>query len=515
MDTLPTAGHPVPAGEAASAVAVPAEPVKHTRIFTRTERICAWLLILCGFGLFRARPVYRYPLGTMLLLWGLFVLTAVLLTRNGRRIRGTAAAAAVSALPVSLALFFSANAMIHLAAALYCFAACAYTVYAACGNALEEGLSDLLPIDLIRTLLILPFAAPGGLIHAIGAGRGLKQSGKVLLRVLGGLFLALVPTGIVIALLSYDREFNSSLNGLYDGVTELLRGGFSAWISSFLLGLVLAVYLFGLYVSASENRRREILTLLQCQKASGRVHSISPITTVSAVLPVLGIYGVFFFSQWEHYMSAFTGILPENLRYADYAREGFFELCTVSCINLCLLAATGLFTRRREGDGGRAHPALRTLHVLLSLCTLILIATAMSKMMLYIEAYGLTPKRVYAAWFMAVLALVFLLVIVKQFCPRMKLVALSMGVCIGMFAGLGLSDADGRIAEYNVDRYLEGTLEELDTAALLELGDAAVPARIRAGVYTEDTAETEGTLFSTTLPGLRAKAAASAVPSPH
>ena len=111
---------------------------------------------------------------------------------------------------------------------------------------------------------------------------------------------------------------------------------------------------------------------------------------------------------------------------------------------------------------------------------------------------------------MAVLTRVFVLVIVKQFVPRLRLIVLSMAVCVGMFTLLGLSDVEGQIAAYNVDRYLAGTLEEPDFAGL---GDSAVPEKIRGGLYhpvlaqshTEDWENSNP--FTLTLPELRAKAA--------
>ncbi|MBR4961301.1 MAG: DUF4173 domain-containing protein [Clostridia bacterium] len=483
-------------------------PVREVRVFTRHEKTAAWLMIPLGYCFFRACPVYRYPLGAMLTVFALFALTFFLLHKNGRTIRGMALAAAVSALPVSLALFFSANAMIHTVAGLYCLLACAYTVYAACGNTLEEGLSDLLPMDLLTAVFALPFACFGTLFSAIGAGNVMKKSGKVLLRIYGGLMLALIPTVLVVSLLSYDSSFRRSMNDLF----SLDLGDLFSHLVSLVFGVLLALYFFGLYAAASENRFRDKLNAEKCRNAADRMHSFSPVTSCSAVVPVLGVYGVFFFSQLEQYVSAFAGDLPEGAVYSGYAREGFFELCAVSFINFILLAVTGMFTKRTEKR--RAHPAVRIVHGLLSGCTLVLIATAMSKMMLYIETYGLTPKRVYAAWFMLVLAAVFALVIVKQFVPRLKLIALSAVVCVGMFALLGLSNVDGIIAEYNVDRYLDGTLETLDDNTLQDLGDAAVPARIRAGVYYPACAETtqEHGVFSVTLPKLRAELARNQTP---
>jgi len=485
----------------------PAEETCAPRSYTRFERIAAWLFIPLGYAFFRACPVYRYPLGAMLSVFALFAMTFLLLHKNGRKIRGMALTACISALPVTLSLFLSANAMIHTAAVLYAMAACTYTVYAACGNTLEEGLSDLLPMDLLRAVLVLPFASFGELFHAVGAGKALKQSGKVILRVYCGLMLALVPTLLVVSLLSYDSRFRRSM----DELLSLDLGDLFSHLASLVLGLLLALYLFGLYASSSENRCRTLLDGAACRNSADRMHSFSPVTSCSAAFPLLAVYGVFFFSQWEQYVSAFSGELPGDIRYADYAREGFFELCAVSFINLFLLTATGMFTRRTEER--RAHPAVRVLHILLSCCTLVLIATAVSKMVLYIDTYGLTPKRVYATWFMLVLALLFVLVIVKQFVPKLKLIAAAAMVCVAMFALLGVANVDGRIAEYNVDRYLDGALETLDVDTLIQLGDAAVPARIRADVYRAMPVETqtETGIFSITLPKIKADLAKAAM----
>jgi len=476
---------------------------RQPRSYTRQEKLAAWLMIPLGYCFFRACPVYRYPLGAMLTVFALFALTFFLLHRSGKKISGMALGGCISALPVSLSLFFSANAMIHTAAVLYCLLACAYTVYAACGNTLEEGLSDLLPMDLLTAVFALPFTCFGALFSAIGAGNVMKKSGRVLLRIYGGLMLALIPTLLVVSLLSYDSSFRRSMNDLF----SLDLGDLFSHLVSLVFGILLALYFFGLYAAASENRFRDRMYAEKCRNTADRMHSFSPVTSCSAVVPVLGVYGVFFFSQLEQYMSAFSGDLPEGVLYSGYAREGFFELCAVSFINFIMLTATGMFTKRTAKR--RAHPAVRIVHGLLSGCTLVLIATAMSKMLLYIETYGLTLKRVYAAWFMLVLAAVFALVIVKQFVPRLKLIALSAVICVGMFALLGLANVDGIIAEYNVDRYLDGTLETLDEDALRALGDAAVPARIRAGVYHPVPAEItqEHGVFSVTLPKLHAELA--------
>jgi len=78
-----------------------------------------------------------------------------------------------------------------------------------------------------------------------------------------------------------------------------------------------------------------------------------------------------------------------------------------------------------------------------------------------------------------VLAVVFLLVCAKQIAPKFKLIPTAFFVSVAMFAFLAISGVDGLIAKYNVDRYLGGSLETVDVAAMEQLGDSAVPQLVR------------------------------------
>ena len=186
-------------------------------------------------------------------------------------------------------------------------------------------------------------------------------------------------------------------------------------------------------------------------------------------------------------MSGFTGLLPESFSYAEYAREGFFQLCLVSVINLFVISAVIVFMRRNN----KANTVLlKIISIIFSVFTLVLIATAISKLVMYIDFYGLTPKRVHAAWFMAVLAVIFILIIIRQFAKKLNAVAVSIVVLVIMFAAIALPDIDGYIAEYNVDRYLNGTLETVDVDAMKDLGLSAVPQMVRlADVLDESKAD--------------------------
>ena len=51
----------------------------------------------------------------------------------------------------------------------------------------------------------------------------------------------------------------------------------------------------------------------------------------------IAVYAVFFVMQGGYIFGAFSRTLPEGMTVAQYARQGFFELCRVMALNLVLL----------------------------------------------------------------------------------------------------------------------------------------------------------------------------------
>lgn len=441
-----------------------------SRCFSTTDTVFAWVCVLGGYLFCRAFPVGAHPFGGLLFLLILFGATAVLGALQGARFGVMPVLAAVSAVAVSGGLLMCANSFLHTLAYIYALVTYLYFVYALHAPDCGKGFSDRVAVDYFKAVVILPFCSFGCVFSALFSGR-MKSSGKQVGKVLIGIALAVIPTVAVVSLLSYDDGFREMLNRLFDFDFETI------WLHlwSLAFAIPISMYLFGLFVSSKEGKGAEILTPESCQKAAVATRVAPAVTVAVAAAPLLFLYGVFFLSQWDYYMSAFTGVLPEAFSYADYAREGFFQLCTVAVINLAVIVASAVFMKRK--DDGRSA-LLTVLVILFSVCTLVLIATAMAKLTMYIDSYGLTPKRIYAAWVMLVLMLVFVILTIKQFARRLPAVALCGAVTVAMFAGLVLCGTDSLIARYNVEHYLDGRLDEVDMGVMEELGDAAIPSLV-------------------------------------
>lgn len=254
-----------------------------------------------------------------------------------------------------------------------------------------------------------------------------------------GLGISLPVTAVVCGLLiSADSNFENMLE-------DLLRGISFEEPMIFLLGLPLSFLIFGIVFTAV-NAGGE----LRLKESS--YEKKAPAALICAlVLPLCAVYVLFFFSQLSYFLSGFGGVLPEGFSASEYARQGFFELCTVAVIDLGVIALINLIA-----PDGKPR---RGLTVILSAFTLILIATAQSKMFLYIKEYGLTPKRVYTSWFMFILAAVFVLIIIYCF-KKFNAARIGAAVITSAALLLGFCGVDGLIARYDASLIERGIMSE-------------------------------------------------------
>lgn len=274
-------------------------------------------------------------------------------------------------------------------------------------------------------------------------------------------------------------QADAAFAGLLTTVWDALFGGYELNIFRSVMRAALAVpgafLLFSAVYAGLNSCGPAGFTDEGMDEARRQMRVMPGTVTAAAMTPVCLLYLVYFASQSAYFLSAFRNLLPAGFTYADYARRGFFELCGVAVLNLALIALLQLFSRREEITD-KKPAAVRVYTVILAVFTLALIATALRKMLLYIDGYGLTALRVYTSWFMALLGVVFLLVIVSQFAPRLHL-ARGIGTAfILLFALLNFADVDARMAAYNVEHYRSGDLQEIDTAHLRGLAEAAIPA---------------------------------------
>jgi hypothetical protein len=165
-----------------------------------------------------------------------------------------------------------------------------------------------------------------------------------------------------------------------------------------------------------------------------------------------------------------------GLTYSEYARRGFFELLAVAAVALPLVASLDALADHSTRSEQRAF---RLLAATLVLCTLVVLASAVQRLLLYEDAYGYTHLRLYSHAFMLWLAAMCCVVLVSLVIRRRGLLPFGTLVwLVALIAGLALVAPDRFIAEQNLRRYAAG--RPLDTVHLSGLSADAVPALLQA-----------------------------------
>ena len=182
--------------------------------------------------------------------------------------------------------------------------------------------------------------------------------------------------------------------------------------------------------------------------------------------------------------------LPEGYTYAMYAREGFFQLLTVSVLNLIIVL--GVMTYFKESK------VLKIILTVMSLCTFVMIASSAMRMIIYIRYYYMTFLRIFVLWALVVLSLLFVGVIVSIYRERFPLFKYSMVVVTVLYVALSFSHPDYLIAQINVANAPHEMVEQNDITGIaiikgentenLEYGDEFFGGPFFLGDYYTDYA---------------------------
>ena len=155
-----------------------------------------------------------------------------------------------------------------------------------------------------------------------------------------------------------------------------------------------------------------------------------------------------------------------GLTYAEYARHGFFELVVVAVLVLPLVLAVDAVLRGTP----RQVRLVRSLAAALIVLVGVVMASALERLWLYQQEFGVTELRLYATGVVLWLAVVFVWLAVTVLRGRRHLFATG-AVVLGFAATLVLNviDPDALIARTNVER------PRADVSYLAGLSDDAVP----------------------------------------
>jgi hypothetical protein len=162
-----------------------------------------------------------------------------------------------------------------------------------------------------------------------------------------------------------------------------------------------------------------------------------------------------------------------HLTYSQYARRGFFELVTVSSLLLPVLLSIN-WARSPSRSSLRIFQGLTFVLILL---LFVVMASALKRLDVYTQAYGLTELRLYAVAILAWLGLVFTWLVWTVLRARSdQFIAGALLLAVVVLAGLNVASPDNLIATTNTDRIRAA--RPFDAAHASRLSADAVPTLV-------------------------------------
>jgi hypothetical protein len=162
-----------------------------------------------------------------------------------------------------------------------------------------------------------------------------------------------------------------------------------------------------------------------------------------------------------------------DLTYAEYARRGFFELVVASALLLPVLLTLN-WARSREA---RATLLFQVLSLVLVALLGVIMASALERLRIYSDTFGLTELRFYAAAFLVWLAAVFVVLVVTALRDRVgQFLWASTFLAVLTVVVLNIAAPDALIARTNTSRLDDGRSFDAEYASML--GADAVPVLV-------------------------------------
>lgn len=327
----------------------------------------------------------------------------------------------------------------------------------------------LLDFSNLRELLSVTLCKPFRYITApfeVFSRKTGERKNPVLLYILLGVLLA-CPLLLLFLFLfaSADDQFASLAGRVWSWVHTNLFSLFA----DILLGVLLTLFAAPLFIVCKAKMNN---------KPRGEKRPITLHTIILATALILLLLLVLLFSaiQFEQLFLSRSWKLYE---YAQQARGGFFQMTLASAL-LFVIAACVIRLSKKSGD--RLPFAISIPTFLLCCCNLLILWSAAARMLDYIDAAGLSQKRILTLWLMALLAFSTLVVIAKILWLSLHAVrwigiATVCAVCL-----LSLLNIDRIVAEDHLAR----NTDQLDTYYLSELSCSAAPAVAKAYQETDN-----------------------------
>ena len=324
-------------------------------------------------------------------------------------------------------------------------------------------IQDVIHSIFVKTLVDIP--RPFEIFAGIAARKGKSKKTVVTSKVVIGLLIS-VPLLLLIFMLlsSADQVFQHYTENVFKFLNNINIVPDEALARTFII-LVFSFIFFSyfwnmLYSKISEATEKENL--------AARV--TDNIIMITVLISINLVYIFFVVIQFTYLFGGANYALPQSITHSEYARRGFFELVTVTLINLSVLLVSLNFTKKGSKISSRI---LKILNALLVVCTAIMLYSAHFRMSLYEQAYGYTYLRILTHAFMILIFAFLLAALYKIWSDKFSLVKAYIIIALTAYVILNYVNIDVIISKNNFERYHK--TKQIDVGYLGFLSYDAVP----------------------------------------
>ena len=306
-------------------------------------------------------------------------------------------------------------------------------------------------INIYELGILYPFE---NIFKCMNSIKGFKSMSKekinLILKIFFGLFIGLFMTIIIVPLL---MKSDAAFTGIIENI--FMNMNFEVFIKILRRLITLFIIFFPMYSFIYGITHYEKEKILENDNYNLEILDFTIAITVISI--ICAIYILFCFSQLTYFISAFQGILPKDYTFSEYARRGFFECIPLTMINVAFVIILDLFVKDKKNL--RKKKILNIYMTFITIFTLFLVISALSKMILYISAYGLTILRIYTAWFLVLLSVILICICIKIYLKKFNLLKNIFIIFVVMFIGLNYCNVDYIIGRYNANLYIEKNVD--------------------------------------------------------
>lgn len=221
---------------------------------------------------------------------------------------------------------------------------------------------------------------------------------KNIYNIIIGCFIGIPIAVILLILLSgADKYFSAFVDNIFNFVFNIIN--IKNLIPNLILLIVSFIVLFSVFINILRNKRTKF------EKSKLKDINTSIASTILIIINF--VFVLFLISEISKITINFLK-LPIEYTYAEYAREGFFQLLWVTLINISIIIYFIYYTNILKNN-----KIIKILLSILIIFSIILIFNSYYRMFLYIGAYGFTVLRLQVILFLAMELIIFSLLINK------------------------------------------------------------------------------------------------------